>query len=102
MQMLVKATMPVETFNNAVRDGTVGPKIGRILEDLKPAATYFVEEGGKRTAYLFLDVADPSRVPSIAEPFFLTFNASVEFHVAMTPDQLGKAGLEQLGKKYPR
>lgn len=102
MRMLVKATMQVDTFNNAVRDGSVGPKIGRILEDIKPEATYFIEEGGKRTALLLVEVADPSRIPAIAEPFFLTFNANVEFHVVMSPDQLGKAGLEQLGKKYTK
>jgi hypothetical protein len=49
---------------------------------------------------LIVDVADPSRVPAIAEPFFLTFNASVEFHVVMGPDDLRRAGLEELGKKY--
>jgi hypothetical protein len=47
-----------------------------------------------------VDVADPSRVPAIAEPFFLTFNASVEFHIVMSPEELAKAGLNDLGKKY--
>ena len=47
-----------------------------------------------------MDVADPSRVPSLAEPFFLTFNASVEFRVVMTPEELGRAGLDELAKKY--
>jgi len=45
-------------------------------------------------------VPDPSRVPAIAEPFFLLFNASVEFHVVMTPDDLAKAGLDAIGKKW--
>jgi hypothetical protein len=39
-------------------------------------------------------------VPAIAEPFFLTFDASVEFRVVMTPEDLGAAGLEALGEKY--
>jgi hypothetical protein len=49
---------------------------------------------------MIIDVADPSKVPSIAEPLFLTFNASVEFHIAMGPQDLGRAGLDELGKKY--
>ncbi|MBI5542701.1 MAG: panthothenate synthetase [Deltaproteobacteria bacterium] len=102
MRMLVKATMPVETFNNAVRDGSAGPKLGRIIEDLKPEATYFIEEGGKRTALLVVSITDPSQVPSLAEPWFLSFNATVELHPAMTPEDLRKAGLAQLGKKYTR
>ena len=47
-----------------------------------------------------MDVADPSKVPAIAEPFFLTFNATVEFHVVMSLEDLGRAGLDELGKKY--
>ncbi|HEY3447725.1 MAG TPA: hypothetical protein VGK67_15320 [Myxococcales bacterium] len=102
MKMILKAALGVETFNNAVRDGSAGPKLGRIMEDLKPEKTYFYEESGKRTALLILDVADPSRIPMVAEPFFLFFNANVEIHPAMTPDDLAKAGLEQLGKRYTK
>jgi hypothetical protein len=39
-------------------------------------------------------------VPSLAEPWFLGFNAHVEFSVVMTPEDLGRAGLEALGKKW--
>ena len=83
-----------------VRNGTVGQKIQQILEDIKPEAVYFSERNGKRGAILIVDVADPSKVPSIAEPLFLTFNASVEFHIVMGPEELAKAGLDELGKKY--
>ena len=47
-----------------------------------------------------LDLPDPSRIPSLAEPWFLSFNADVEFRVVMTPEELGRAGLEGLGKKW--
>jgi len=36
----------------------------------------------------------------LAEPWFLTFNAHVEFRVAMTPEDLGRANLDALGKKW--
>jgi hypothetical protein len=98
--MLVDLNFPLEPFNSLVRNGTVGQKIQQILEDIKPEAVYFSERNGRRGGILIVDVADPSRVPAIAEPFFLTFNASVEFHVVMGPDDLGRAGLEELGKKY--
>ena len=49
---------------------------------------------------MIIDVASPSDVPRIAEPFFLTFNAEVRFHVCMTPDDLAKAGLDDLGDKW--
>ncbi len=98
--MLLNVKFPHEQFNNAVRDGSVGNKLRRILEDIKPEAVYFTEQNGRRGAILIIDVADPSRVPSVAEPWFLAFNADVEFHVVMTPEDLQKAGLEELGKKW--
>ncbi|MEJ2010524.1 MAG: panthothenate synthetase, partial [Acidobacteriota bacterium] len=41
-----------------------------------------------------------SKVPALAEPWFLQFNAECSFHIVMTPDVLAKAGLEALGKKW--
>ena len=100
MRMLLKVKIPHEEFNKAVRDGSVGHKLRRILEDAKPEAVYFTEHHGQRGAILIIDVVDPSKVPSFSEPWFLAFNADVEFHIAMTPDDLQKAGLEELGEKW--
>lgn len=100
MRMIVDFNFPLEPFNTLVRNGTVGKKIQQILEDIKPEAVYFSERNGMRGGIAIVDVADPSRIPAIAEPFFLTFNASVEFHIAMGPEDLAKSGLEELGKKY--
>ncbi len=100
MRALIHVTFPNEPFNSAVRKGTAGDSMKRILDDLKPEAVYFTEYNGLRVGILIVDMADPSKVPSIAEPFFLTFNAQVEFHVVMSPEELGKAGLEELGKRY--
>ena len=100
MRMLVDIRMPLEPFNALVKNGTAGQVIQKILDDLKPEAAYFAARDGKRGGILVLDVADASKIPSVAEPFFLHFNASVSFHPCMTPEDLGKAGLEELGKKY--
>jgi len=100
MRMLLHARIPHKEFNAAVRDGTAGQKFGRILEEAKPEAVYFTEYNGQRGAIVIIDVDDPSKVPAFAEPWFLTFNADVEFHIVMTPDDLGRAGLDALGKKW--
>ncbi len=100
MRFLVKAIMPAEGANRAIRDGSMAKKMQAILAELKPEAAYFIEAGGKRTALLFLNIDEPSEIPAVAEPFFLNFNADVEFHPAMTPEDLGKAGLDALGKKW--
>jgi hypothetical protein len=100
MRMLVQVKIPPEEFNAAVRDGSVGKKIERILQETKPEAVYFTEYEGQRGAVMIVDLKDSSQVPFFAEPWFLLFNADVEFHVAMTPEDLGRAGLDALGKKW--
>jgi hypothetical protein len=98
--MLLNVKIPHEEFNRAVREGTVGQKVRRILEDIKPEAVYFTEQDGQRGAVLVVNLVDPSQIPALAEPWFLTFKADVKFQVAMTPENLEKAGLDELGKKY--
>lgn len=100
MRMLLDITIPHEPFNSLLRKGVAGKKLGEILEALKPEAVYFSEHDGKRGAVVIVDMADPSKIPAIAEPWFLTFNANVKFRVAMTPDDLKKAGLDEVGKKW--
>ena len=100
MRMLLNVKFPHAEFNQAVRDGTVGQKVRRIFADTKPEAVYFTEQNGQRGAILIIDLPDPSKVPAFAEPWFLAFNATVEFHIVMTPDELQRARLEELGKKW--
>lgn len=100
MRMLLNVTIPHEPFNTLVREKKAGAIIGRILEELKPEAVYFLEENGTRGAVLVVDVAEPSRIPFFAEPFFLNFNADCRFRIAMSPEDLGRAGLDDLGDKW--
>lgn len=100
MRMLLEVELPVEPFNTLVREGSVGEKLQSILAEIKPEAAYFTERDGHRGAILVVDVADPSRVPALAEPFFLTFNAHAKFRICMTPEDLGRAGLEDIGRRY--
>ena len=100
MRALIQVKIPHEPFNTAVRKGTAGDIIRRILDETKPEAVYFTEYNGRRGAIMIVDVAEPSKVPALAEPWFLSFNADVEFHLVMSPDDLGRAGLDMIGKKW--
>jgi len=100
MRMMLTASLPNEPFNSLVRSGEAGNIIKDILAELKPEAAYFVEEHGTRCAILIVDVADQSRIPTFAEPFFLKFNATCRFRIAMVVEDLAKAGLDALGKKW--
>jgi hypothetical protein len=98
--MLMELKFPVEPFNAKVREGTAGQKIQKIMEAVKPEDAYFFGHDGHRGGLLVVEVNDPSDIPRLAEPWFLTFNAEVEFRVAMTPEDLGRSGLDQLGKTW--
>ncbi len=92
MRFLLKVNIPVETGNRAVREGTLEKTIQQILGTLKPEASYFVAENGQRCGYLIVNMDSASKIPSMAEPWFLAFNAAVEFQPVMTPEDLQKAG----------
>jgi hypothetical protein len=98
--MLLNASFPHDVFNAAVKDGTAGQKIGRILDEIKPEAVYFTEKDGHRAAVMVVELPNPSKIPSLSEPLFLTFAASVEFRIVMTPDDLQRAGLDEIGRKW--
>jgi hypothetical protein len=100
MRMLMNVTIPTHTFNAAVKDGTAGAKLRTILEAVKPEAVYFTEHGGQRGAVLVVDLPDASKIPALAEPWYLTFEAAVEFRVVMLPDDLGRSGLDGIGKQW--
>lgn len=100
MRMLMNITFPHGEFNAAVKNGTAARKLRMILEDARPEAVYFTEQNGQRNAVVIINVDDVSKIPAFAEPWFLNFNANVEFRIAMTPADLDKAGLEELGKKW--
>ena len=102
MRVFLKASMTVDIGNQAISSGKLPATIQSILDEQKPEAAYFIADGGKRTALLFLDIADVSQLPALAEPWFLAFNAAVEVTPAMTIADLAKAGpaIEKIVRKY--
>jgi len=102
MRLLLKIMLPVDTANLAVRKGTLGRVIETILKDTKAEAAYFGEEEGKRTAFVIVDIEGLHKLPSVAEPWFLAFNASIQVKPVMTLEDLRRAGpdLEGAAMKY--
>ena len=99
---LMKVNIPVESGNAAAKAGKLGETIQSILADLKPEAVYFTDNNGQRSAFIFLEMQDASQIPANAEPWFLAFNASIEIHPVMVPDDLARASdaIEKAVKKY--
>jgi hypothetical protein len=49
---------------------------------------------------LIVNLPDDSKVPALAEPWFLTFEADVEIRIAMTPDDLKHSGIDSMGQTW--
>ena len=102
MRFLMRVTPTIEKGNATIKDGSLAKKIAAFMTEHKPEAAYFVEDGGKRTFHIVINISDPSQIPAMAEPFFLGFDATVEFMPAMTAEDLMKAmpSIELAIKKY--
>ena len=92
MRFMVKVIWNVEKGNELARKGNLGKIAQTILEEIKPESAYFLAQEGKRSAILFVDMDDASKIPAIAEPWFLALNARMEFKPVMTLEDLQKAG----------
>jgi len=95
MKFIVEVEMPLEPFNTYVRNGTAGEKIGEVLGAVKPEVVYFTDNGVGRGAVIIVELDSASQIPHVTEPFLLTFNASVHYRVAISPEDLQAAGLER-------
>jgi hypothetical protein len=98
--MLMTVSFPPDKFNAVIQNGMAGRKIRSIIDEIKPEAVYFTEHEGKRSAVMVVNVPEPWKIPSYAEPWFLTFDAEVEFRIVMSQEELQKAGLDDLGRKW--
>jgi len=92
MRFLVKIKIPTASGDRAISDHHFGPKMHDVLQDIGAEAAYFTTVDGHRGGYIIVDMKDASQMPSIAEPFFLWFNATVEILPVMLPEDLQKAG----------
>ncbi|MEU1518047.1 hypothetical protein ABZ490_38885 [Streptomyces sp. NPDC005811] len=97
MRMMMRASMDTERANELIRNGTLGKLIEESMAQIKPEAAYFTADGGRRTAYVFFDMADPSDMPVISEPFFLELGADLTYTPVMNMEDVQK-GLSRLGR----
>ncbi len=95
MRTMMKISIPIEAANKAVKDGSAQRILQTSLETLRPEAAYFFPSEDGRTILLFIDVKETSDLPSIGDPFFHGFNATITFTPVMNAQdfQVGMAKL---------
>lgn len=96
MRVMARITLPVESGNQAIKDGSLGTLIQRAVERWKPEAMYNTTFDGKRTSFIVFDLPDASDMVPFAEPFFMGLNAEVQLSPVMNGDDL-QQGLAKLG-----
>ena len=97
MRMLMRVSLPVDTGNRGIKDGSLERTIGGILERLRPEASYFFPENGRRTILVVFDLKNPADIPSVVEPLFTELNAAVDLIPVMNAEDL-KKGLSSIGE----
>ena len=97
MRMLLKITVPVQTGNKTIANGSLPQVVQSTLERLRPECAYFGAENGNRTGYMVFDLKDPSDIPALAEPLFSQLDAALELTPVMNAQDL-QAGLGKLAR----
>lgn len=100
MKLLFNITFPVEKFNHVAREGVAGHKLAAILEATKPEAVYFTGNHTGRGATAIYEVTDGAAIPALAEPWFMTFDAKIEYSIAINAQEMSKANLDAVVKKW--
>ncbi|WP_373412857.1 hypothetical protein [Streptomyces sp. NRRL B-24572] len=88
--MLLKVQMDTQASNEAIKQGKLLKLMEGAVEELDAEAAYFTVENGCRTGYIFFDLADPSQMPKISEPFFMEVGAKIHYSPVMNAEDLHK------------
>ena len=95
MRMFLKVQMEVEAANQAIKNGSLGKIVEGFMAAAKPEGAWFTALDGKRTMVAVFDLASPSQIPPLAEPFFVGLNATFDLSPAMDAADL-QVGLSSL------
>ena len=78
MRMMLRFTVPVEKGNAALKDGSSEKRWNRSWVSSNGGRLLWSVDG-LRGGMIFFDMTEASQVVEIVEPFFLAFDAAVEF-----------------------
>lgn len=95
MRMMLRAVVDTEAGNEAMRNGSIAQMLEQMVKQLSPEAAYFHDEDGQRAMTVVFDMADPSQMPTIAEPLYMGVKARVSIIPCMNLDD-AQRGLSQL------
>lgn len=90
MRMLLKAVYDTEATNELFGRGEVWDAADRMLERIQPQAFYGFVEDGQRAIFAVFDLADPSEIPVVCEPFYHVVKGKITLTPCMNLKDLKK------------
>ena len=90
MRFLVRIQPTVEGGNKLIKDPKGLKKLEDYYKKINGQAAYFFEQDGLRTFEFIVDMPSVDKIPEIAEPMFLEYNASVQIHPVMVFEDVKK------------
>jgi len=97
MSGATQAAKVVRSILAAARQRRRWPVLSKRVASPSPEAIYFTGNQSGRGAVGVYDFADGSQVPAVGEPWFLTFDAHIEYSVAISGQEMDKANLDYKG-----
>ena len=88
MRMLMKATIPVDKGNAAVRDGSMEGGLRAMIEQLKPEAAYFGVLDGQWTAFIVFDMQSQAEMVPVLEQVWMSLEADIDLIPVMNAEDL--------------
>ncbi|HET7173807.1 MAG TPA: hypothetical protein VFI30_05980 [Nocardioidaceae bacterium] len=95
MRIMLRIRVGTKSGSEAIASGTLPKTMETLIAELRPEASYFFPDRGRRSALFVFDMADPSQLPAISEPLFANLDAEVYVTPVMNLDDLTR-GLKQL------
>ena len=101
LRTLLQASFPTEVANKVLSEPDSMKKLKQYVESLKPEAAYFAaNDMGERSFFAVFDLADPSKIPVVAEPLFAMFQARVRFRPVMNWEEVER-GVNDVMRSMP-
>jgi hypothetical protein len=94
---MLKVSIPATAGNRTIKSGLLPKTMMQFIEQHRPEGAWFTAENGIRTAFFVFDLKSPADIPSIAEPFFMNLDATIDLSPAMNVEDM-KTGVERAMK----
>ncbi len=94
MRFMVTVRMPTDVSNALPKTPANIERMQEILTSQKAENPHFGALDGQRGCVYFVDISDASKLPSIAEPWWLLTQANVTVTPMMNAQEFAKAGAD--------